>query len=91
MVRLVVKDRKAEIEFLRNFNSSMVRLVVFIEVSEDDVEKFQFQYGAIGRGCCLLWMGSLCIFQFQYGAIGRPFAKKEYKLPEISIPVWCDW
>ena len=59
-------------EFLKSFNSSMVRLGVRQHRNKTPCHrKFQFQYGAIGS---FFPFFNQCIeakFQFQYGAIGR--------------------
>ncbi len=48
MVRLVAQYYTPQLLYLLDFNSSMVRLVVKINVIDVNFIGFQFQYGAIG-------------------------------------------
>ena len=56
---------------VNNFNSTMVRLKVFLQIAITQIKQFQFHYGTIKRwqtlsSICLAW-----VFQFHYGTIKR--------------------
>src|SRR5690606_38004972 len=58
--------------FMRNFNSTMVRLEAFVlSLYPLAYLSFQFHYGTIGRRFCIQKVVYCFLFQFHYGTIGR--------------------